>query len=487
MAEHIVVVEQLGDWKEDFPQSRVVTAKDYLASDEFLRARNCKVTNLCRSYGYLSVGYYVSLLAEARRHRVVPSIRTLSELSRKSIYSLDVSELDALVHRSLRHSTVRVFEELIYFGRGEHSDLDELARQIYEMFPCPLLRVEFKLQGEKWRITRIRPYWLNALSPLQHGPFVQALERHLSKRWRSRRTRRDARYDLAILHNPNERLPPSGKKALSNFIRVGRTLGLDVELIEKKDYSRLAEYDALFIRETTGIDHYTYRFARKAESEGMVVIDDPDSILKCTNKVYLAELLRANRVPTPRTVIVQEDGLKHLSKEIPFPIVLKIPDGSFSRGVFKVNNIEELKDIGGRLLKESDLILAQEFMYTEFDWRIGILNGTPIYACQYFMSKKHWQIVNHKKGGRISEGGFATLPIEDAPPQVVRVALKAANLIGRGLYGVDVKQTGKGVCVIEVNDNPNLDAGVEDAVLKDELYQLILTEFIRRLEKRKAL
>jgi len=36
--------------------------------------------------------------------------------------------------------------------------------------------------------------------------------------------------------------------------------------------------------------------------------------------------------------------------------------------------------------------------------------------------------------------------------------------------------------VIEVNDNPNLDAGVEDKLLKDELWRIILNDFIRRIE-----
>ncbi len=65
---------------------------------------------------------------------------------------------------------------------------------------------------------------------------------------------------------------------------------------------------------------------------------------------------------------------------------------------------------------------------------------------------------------------------------MVELALKTANLIGDGLYGVDLKQSGDKVVVIEVNDNPNLDAGIEDAYLQDDLYGLILEEFIRRLD-----
>jgi glutathione synthase/RimK-type ligase-like ATP-grasp enzyme len=101
------------------------------------------------------------------------------------------------------------------------------------------------------------------------------------------------------------------------------------------------------------------------------------------------------------------------------------------------------------------------------------------------MSKEHWQIVQHDaSSGSHSEGTFRTFPIERAPKEVVKVALKAARLIGDGLYGVDLKHTEHGVFVIEVNDNPNIDEGVENAVLKDELYRIIIREFIRRLDKK---
>ena len=71
-------------------------------------------------------------------------------------------------------------------------------------------------------------------------------------------------------------------------------------MIGKKDFDRIAEFDALWIRENTNIDHHTFRFAKRAEQEGLPVIDDPNSIIRCTNKVYLAELLNGNGVATPR-------------------------------------------------------------------------------------------------------------------------------------------------------------------------------------------
>jgi glutathione synthase/RimK-type ligase-like ATP-grasp enzyme len=487
MSDYIVLVENTADWLPQYPRVTVVSAKEYLAQAE-LKHQDHKIINLCRSYRYLSTGYYCSLLGEARRHKIIPSVRTITDLSSKASYSLNIEDLDQLVHTSVAKTappgTLDTFTLLIAFGECDIRELQELARQLFDLFRCPLLKVEFRHKG-RWYIASIKPGSISALEGPQQAFFAKAVNGYLEKRWQAPRARSLALYDLAVLHNPAEQLPPSNKRALQKFIKVGKKLDIDVELIERKDYGQLAEYDALFIRETTRIDHHTYRFAKKAEAEGMVVIDDPDSIVKCTNKVYLAELLTLHKIATPRTVILQKGPTPLAAIDFPYPVVFKIPDGSFSRGVYKVETVEQARELCEKLFKESDLILAQEFVYTEFDWRIGVLNRQPIYACQYFMSKRHWQVVKHAQNGEFVEGSAKTLPISEAPPDVVRTAVNAANLIGDGLYGVDVKQNDRGVFVIEVNDNPNIDAGIEDEVLGDDLYYQILREFIRRIELRR--
>lgn len=491
MTTDILVVDSVRDWPANEPAVTVITDADYIAGALPHSAGRVRIINLCRSYRYLSTGYYCSLLAEARRHKVIPTVKTISDLSRKAIYDLDLSDLDALVQKSARKRTAEDgdrFELAVCFGRCEDPDFEELAREIFELFPCPLLRVEFRRRG-RWRIEAVRPAHLQHLNGGLQAQFSAALGHYVARRWQGPKARRTSKYDLAVLHNPDEQLAPSNRRALQSFVREGKALGVDVELIGRRDYGRLAEFDALFIRETTAIDHYTYRFAKKAESEGMVVIDDPDSILKCTNKVYLAELLRANRVPTPRTLILQRDRKDlraWVESEIPYPVILKIPDGSFSRGVFKAGDAAAFEEVTARLFRESDLLLAQEFRYTPFDWRIGVFNRRPLYACRYFMSRRHWQIVRHRDNGRPVAGDSETLAVEDAPRTVVEAALRAANLIGDGLYGVDLKEDERGVCVIEVNDNPNLDAGVEDEVLKERLYRAVMEEFVRRMELRRS-
>lgn len=485
MSRQIIVVENLADWKLPPGELEVVHVDDYLTGRDYFKQKNIQVINLCRSYKYLSVGYYCSLLAEARSHRVVPTVKTMLDLSRKSMYSLDTENLDARVQKAFAKyasdEESNLFTADCYFGQSEYNALASVARQLFELFPAPILRFTFQ-RGSVWRLQSIKPTSLHKLTVEQRDSFAAALEQYRKKRHRTMKGRASPRYDIAILYDPSDPLPPSNKRALSHFIKAGAELGMAVELIERGDYGRLAEYDALFIRDTTRIDHYTYRFAKKAESEGMVVMDDPRSILLCANKVYLAELLRANKIPTPKTVIVGKSDLNAAEQQLGYPMVLKVPDGSFSLGVFKAENREKMLEVTAELFKQSELILAQEFLYTEFDWRVGILNRQPIYVSQYFMSKKHWQIVKHDGKGGFVEGGFKTMAVKDAPPKVVEAALKAANLIGDGLYGVDLKEGRDGIFIIEVNDNPSIESGVEDVVEKEGLYRLIMGEFMRRLD-----
>ena len=123
MSEHVILVENLQDWKPTFPEATLVTAKDYIGQQEYLKEKHVKIINFCRSYRYLSVGYYCSLLAEARRHHVVPPVRTLTDLSSKAIYSINAEDLDVLVQKTLRKASegtaANTFELQIFFGARE--------------------------------------------------------------------------------------------------------------------------------------------------------------------------------------------------------------------------------------------------------------------------------------------------------------------------------------------------------------------------------
>ncbi len=485
MARHVVVVDRKSDFAFPADDRHVVTAKDFLLEPPAPGTATARVINLCRDYSYLSLGYYCSLLAEARGQKVIPSVESMLDLHWKRLLRIGLPEVNALVRRTFKGFPDGAGERCVtvFFGVSEEPSLADAARRVFELFRCPILSLDLRQRRGGWEIAALAPVSIRELTEEQAPMFAAALDRYTRRAWRRRPVPTSARYSLAILHDPAEELPPSDPTALRRFVRAGSALGVEIELITRTDYGRLLEFDALFIRETTALDDHTYRFAKKAETEGLPVMDDPLSILRCTNKVYLAELLQANGIPTPRTLILDKSRIRRIERDLGYPAVVKVPDGSFSRGVFKVTNRAELDDFTARVFDDSDLAIAQEFMPTKFDWRVGVLNRRPIFVCQYFMAKNHWQIVKHD-GAEHDEGRFRTLAVTDAPARVIDVATRAASLIGDGLYGVDLKETDDGVYVVEVNDNPNIDGGVEDAVLKDGLYRLIVEEFVRRLEKR---
>ncbi len=462
-----------------------MTAEEFLAERTVGRLRQRKVINLCRSYDYLSMGYYCSLLAEARGDRVTPSVETILDLQHKTSDATALASLNRLIGGLLEvPRSVNSLSFHVFFGYIEDPELADLARHSFELFRCPLLEIGLeRVEGaEGWKIEQLVALDPRDVDPARNVVFLDALERFTRRTWRPALAQSAPRMDLAILHDPRDPLPPSNPLALQNFVRVGRAMNINVELIEKRDFSRLTQFDALFIRETTAVDHHTFKFAKKATAEGMPVMDDPNSILRCTNKAFLSELLHGNGVATPRTRLVSRRTLPKLEDGMTYPVVLKVPDGSFSRNVKKAANWKQFEDIALAMFKESEIILTQEFMYTDFDWRVGILAGEPLFVARYFMSRNHWQILKHGADGKHEEGRTEAVAVGDAPKRVLEAAIRCAELVGDGLYGVDLKENTSGVYVIKINDNPNIDAGMEDAILEDDLYRKILDHFLRLYE-----
>ena len=476
----LIVVERPDLWPLAVPGAEVVPAREYLTDLRFVDLRRARVFNLCRSYSYQSVGYYVSLLAAARGHRPLPSVTTVQDLKLSAVVRIASDEVEALVQRSLARIKSDRFTLSIYFGRNLARRYDRLARALFNYFPVPLLRAEF-IRADQWRLQSLRPFASSGI-PDSHRPFVVEQAARFFARPRLAEPAAP-RYELAILLNPDETDAPSDERAIRRFIRAGAGLGIRVSVIGKDDLGEIAEYDALFIRETTAVNHHTYRFARRAQAEGLVVIDDPESIVRCSNKVYQAALFQRHGVACPRTIIVHPDNAGDVAEQLGFPVILKRPDSAFSLGVVKAVDAADLEQRLDEFFKTSELVVAQEYVPSQFDWRVGVLDGRPLWVCRYHMARGHWQIQKVEAGGRRRYGKVETLPVGEAPAAAVRLAVRAAGYIGDGLYGVDIKQAGKRFLVMEINDNPNIEAGYEDEVLQDGLYLAVMQSFYDRLER----
>lgn len=263
--------------------------------------------------------------------------------------------------------------------------------------------------------------------------------------------------------------------ALRIFQITAEKMGHSFEVTGKDIINRVDEFDSIFIRATTDPLFTSYVVSRIAEERGKRVIDDSESIRICSDKIALYHRLKKKEIPMPNTVPFYGDfeNLESISEKLGYPIVVKAPNSRFSLMVEKANNFEELVAISKRFLRRSKAIVLQSFIPSSFDWRVGVLNGEVIYTCKYLFPRGGWKIrdiVNN----RVVWGDVKAVSRDNVSPKLKKVALNAAKCVGKGLYGVDVKQVGDKFYVIEVNDNPTIMHGMEDAKDRDIYEKIIL-------------
>ncbi|HEX6371776.1 MAG TPA: glutamate-cysteine ligase family protein [Longimicrobium sp.] len=523
----IAVVSYATDGR-GLPEGMHATADQYLEGGEAFTEPGAVVVNLCRSWKYGSKGYYVSLLADARGQLPIPGV-DVSEafgdayalfraLQEAGVATVDPEEMRAR-RRAVRASATedgepdadeapRAFpvplvrvqaeggwscrpaaedeaaETLVFLGSAADGRFRNTALAVYREWPAPVLRLQLVREEGEWKVTAIAPVPPHRLREEDRRQLCEALadQKRVVRRGKEA-PREERRASIAVLVDPDDVFSPSSPETLDRLERIAQRMNVHVRRIGLDELHKLPEYDALFIRALTGVSEPAFQFALRAEALGMPVVDDSQSIIRCGNKVFLDELLRREGIPMPRTRIVTRHTPWEEVKGLGLPLVIKLPDGSFSSAVHKVGSRDEFRRYADDMFRRSPLIIAQEFLPTDYDWRITVLDGRLLFACRYHMARGHWQIRAESSAGKERYGRVEAVPREAAPEAVVQAALRAARLIGDGLYGVDLKETPDGPVVIEVNDNPNLDVGYDDAADGATIYEDLVEFFVRRIEQ----
>ncbi|MCA9490526.1 MAG: RimK-like ATPgrasp N-terminal domain-containing protein, partial [Myxococcales bacterium] len=515
----LVVISKDGELgKVELPGVRVVDAETYLEGGPEVSGTGVTVVNLCRSWRYLSRGYYVSLLAEARGQEPMPTVHDiegfLDPRSRfRGLHEAGVDVIDPEEARARLKASkaagrdlgdgevppIRVWEQadivfrapqsteivdlVVVLGHTDTPGMSRLAARVFRAWPFPVLDVRAVRENQKWRVFAVQPRRLarvdatvrdRLLVALEEGPRNATIDTAPKKR------------SVAVLFDPTDPYRASTPETIERLERVFRRRGLRLETIGTDDLDRVGEHDGLFVRSVTGLDKPAWRFAVRADALGMPVIDHPQDTVRCSNKVYLYELLKRASLPMPTSkVFGAGTTYEEVASSLGTPFVVKLPDGSFSAAVHRIASPEDYAHHVPGMLKRSPLVLAQSFVKSEFDWRVTVLDGRPLFVCRYHMVPGHWQI-RSIAGAQVRYGRVESIPRDKAPSDVVKVACKAASLIGEGLYGVDLKVGPDGPLVIEVNDNPNLDTGYDDVEDGDSIYDDIVTWFEKRLPPERA-
>ncbi|MDO2948677.1 RimK family protein [Aeromonas simiae] len=471
-----VIVEETTDWpcQADY----LLTARSYLQHGLPTTGGRARLINLCRSMEHLSAGYYCSLLAQARSHHCLPEIETLSvrvppqppaKLWRKLQGWLEECHEDRLCIRAI-------------FGQCDEPALAGLTRYYYGLTQQPLQALTLKRGRHGWSVRR-----LESLSPLSLDDNERALMLgHVQAMVEEAESESlTPTYQLAILVDPADGRASSDPLALQRFTRAAAAQGIRAEILSPSAIERLPEFDTLWLRAETAVGHYTFEFARRAEQLQMPVVDSSRAILACSNKLYLYELMVRSGVPMPPTTVVTRRGRHHaaeLIQRLGLPLIVKIPDGALGRDLAMAHNESELSRLLDEGLARSALLLVQRRIPAEFDWRIGFLDGAPLFACRRYRPEPGSRIRRRKHPLDMSR--IEALPLDDVPERVLYTARKAVHQLGDGLFGVDLRQIGERECILlEIVDNPWIRGDIEDREARD-LYDRLARAFRLRLDNR---
>lgn len=270
-------------------------------------------------------------------------------------------------------------------------------------------------------------------------------------------------------------------EALQNFKQAAERMGHEFNFMFRNGLSEIPKYDSVFIRATTDPLYTAYVVSKTAWELGLKVIDDPESIRICANKIHQYRLFEKFNVPHIPTLFLNKEEFHHrqiseIFKLFGKPVVLKAPYTSFSKYVEKVACETSFRDVAKRFFRRSDFLVVQKFMPSSFDWRVGVLNNEVLYVCKYMMPKGKWKHGVKRKGKpSFVWGRTVSLKRDNAPQKLKETALKACEAVGRGLYGVDIKEINGEYVVVEVNDNPSIYRGYEDLRDKD-IYEKIIKQ-----------
>ena len=155
----VILVDQPRDLPNAETPHKVITTTEYLARPRLFEIGRPKLVNLARSYAYQSKGYYASLLAEARGHRVVPTVETMLELREQKLYEHALPELEDELNRCARRADFQPdgeFKLLVCFGIARDERFEPFGRLLFDWFRCPALEVIVD-PGDWLSIDRIRP------------------------------------------------------------------------------------------------------------------------------------------------------------------------------------------------------------------------------------------------------------------------------------------------------------------------------------------
>jgi ribosomal protein S6--L-glutamate ligase len=234
---------------------------------------------------------------------------------------------------------------------------------------------------------------------------------------------------------------------------VGLSFGNGKKLTYKGKKVDPNKYDVVLVRPGFTKDpSVNSSVIKQFQLAGFYVLNGYVGVFRAKNKIRTLQMLDHFGVAVPKTVVIENPKLlEEAALEFKFPVIIKSLYGTHGRGVFIAESKRSLSPIVEYLIaKDKGPASVQEYIGEAKgkDLRVFIL-GKKIVAAMERVAKSGEFRSNFHKGGSVG--------VADLSPEERKTALRASDVIGLDVSGVDILRTKTGPKVIEVNSNPGLE------------------------------
>lgn len=239
-------------------------------------------------------------------------------------------------------------------------------------------------------------------------------------------------------------------------LRFGIDLASDEPDLQYRG-KQLSDYDAVIPRIGASITFFGMAVVRQFEQMDVYTPNTSNGIANSRDKLRSIQLLSRHDVGIPGTTFVRDraDVLPAIDRVGGAPVVIKLLEGTQGIGVILAPDNKVAEAVIETLQSTKQNVLIQRFVSESRgrDVRAFIVGDRVVAAMRRVAQDDEFRSNVHRGG---------TTELVELDPEYSRVALKAAQIMGLRVAGVDMLESDDGPLVMEVNSSPGLE-GIETA------------------------
>jgi ribosomal protein S6--L-glutamate ligase len=240
---------------------------------------------------------------------------------------------------------------------------------------------------------------------------------------------------------------------------------------------RLDGLDAIIPRIGASVTFYATAVLRQFEMIGVFTLNDSDAIVRARDKLRSLQLLSRFGIAMPVTGFAHApDDTEDLMKLVgDAPMIIKLTEGSQGQGVVLAETRQAAESVIDAFRGLNAHFLVQRFVKEAqgADLRCFVV-GNKVVAAMKRQARRGEFRANLHKGGSAVEVKLSTKERD--------MAIRAAEVVGLNVAGVDIIRSAQGPLILEVNSSPGLE-GIETSTKKDIAGEIMA--FIEKNSKRR--